>query len=57
MTNCDRCGKRFTIHTNYVPHSNILIITRGKKLETFLLCEDCKKKAKIELEVDEDEDM
>ena len=54
MTNCDRCGKRFTIYVNYVPHKYILIDTKGKKLETFLLCVDCKEKAKKELGVDEE---
>ena len=52
--NCDRCGKRFTIHTNYVPHKNVLTITRREKLEIFFLCVDCKEKAKIELGVDEE---
>ncbi len=47
---CDRCGKRFTILTNYIPHKNTLTITRRKKLEIYILCEDCRKKAKLELD-------
>ena len=41
--NCARCG--------------IEIVIPQWMLEIFLFCEDCYKKAKIELEVDEDEDM
>ena len=43
--NCSRCGKEFKLTDwNY-------------SIESFTLCNDCYKKAKIELEVDKDEDM